>query len=328
MLKDTFGRTVNYLRLSVTDRCDFRCVYCMAEEMTFLPRAELLTLEEMVLISQCFVEMGVSKIRITGGEPLIRRNILSLFEQLGSLQGLEELTLTTNASQLQTLAQPLFDSGVRRINISLDSLKPERFKQLTRTGNLKTVLAGIEAAKKAGLKIKLNSVVLKNRNSDEILDLVNFATQNAYDISFIEEMPLGEINDHKRGEEFISSEQVRRIISREHSLIATNEQKANAGPSRYWTTADTASNIGFISPHSENFCESCNRLRLTATGKLLLCLGHENAVDLKRIAREFPGNKEEIKHAVIQGLNNKPAKHEFTHEEQPQVLRFMNTTGG
>ena len=329
MLTDTFGRTINYLRLSVTDRCDFRCVYCMAEEMEFLPRKALLTIEEMAQVCEVFTELGVKKIRITGGEPLIRRNITTLFQQLGAIDALDELTLTTNGSQLtKDTCHELVNAGVKRINISLDSLKPERFKALTRTGKLSQVLNGIDNAIQSGLKVKLNSVILKHRNSDEIIDLVNFAVNQQCDISFIEEMPLGVIDEHKRQEEFMSSEHIRHLIEEHYALSSQQLTNSTAGPSRYWQIPDQHTRVGFISPHSDNFCSSCNRVRLTATGKLLLCLGNEHAVDLRKVMREYPNDKNRLKNTIIDAMSIKPEKHEFDLADEPQILRFMNMTGG
>jgi len=326
-LVDTFGRNITYLRLSVTDRCDFRCVYCMAEEMTFLPRAQLLTLEEMATIAHCFTELGVRKIRITGGEPLIRRDVIKLFQQLGQLPLLDELTLTTNGSHLRQLAPELRRAGVKRINISLDTLQPARFKELTRTGDLNRVLDGIEAAREAGFdRIKLNSVVMKNRNADEVMDLVNFALEKQLDISFIEEMPLGAISEHDRQEEFCSSAALRQIIGDHYALAATESH--GAGPSRYWKTPGSDSRIGFISPHSENFCGSCNRVRLSAEGKLLLCLGNDDAADLKAVLRQHPGDIDKVKDAIVNAMNYKPERHFFDLDDEPQIVRFMNATGG
>ncbi len=326
-LIDPFQRTVNYLRISVTDRCDFRCVYCMTEKMTFLPRSQLLTLEEMAEIGAAFAELGVKKIRITGGEPLVRRNVLSLFQSLGKIESLEELTLTTNGSHLPQYAQQLRDAGLARINISLDSLKADRFKALTRVGELSQVLAGIEAAKAAGFeRIKLNSVVLKNRNADEVQDLVNFALEKQLDISFIEEMPLGSIVEHDRSVEFCSSQELRDLIGQHHTLepIADN----TGGPSKYWTVPGHQSRIGFISPHSENFCSTCNRVRLTAEGRLLLCLGNEHSVDLKAVVRRHPGNRDKLQQAIVEAIKIKPERHYFSHDEEPQIVRLMNMTGG
>lgn len=328
MLIDNFGRQINYLRISVTDRCDFRCVYCMAEEMTFLPRNQLLNFEELESIAQAFVKLGVNKIRITGGEPLIRKDITTLINRLSSIERLKELTLTTNGSHLKHYAKDLVSAGIKRINISLDSLQAKRFAKITRTGKLQDVLSGIEAALDAGLNIKLNSVILKNRNSDEVLDLVNFAIQKHIDISFIEEMPLGTITSHQRGQEFISSESLREIIQQKHLLIANQNSLTNSGPSRYWQIVNSTSRIGFISPHSENFCTTCNRVRLTATGRLLLCLGNEHSIDLKAVIRQHPGDQERLKQAIKDSLFIKPKKHDFSLTEPVQILRFMNATGG
>jgi cyclic pyranopterin phosphate synthase len=336
MLKDQFGRTINYLRLSVTDRCDFRCVYCMAEEMEFLPREDLLTLEEMTRIAQAFVELGITKIRLTGGEPLIRRNVSQLLRNLGHINQLEELMLTTNGSQLARYTPDLLKAGVKRINVSLDSLQAERFHSLTRTGNIDIVLNGIETALSAGIKIKLNSVILKNRNGDEILDLIDFVLDKQLDISFIEEMPLGHISEHQRKEEFVSSAELREIIEQKHPLtkqnLHINKDNDNAGPSEYWLVNNQGSNntsrIGFISPHSNNFCSSCNRVRLTSTGQLLLCLGNEHSVDLKTVIRQYPNQKEKLKQAIIDAMAIKPERHYFELDEEPSIVRFMNTTGG
>ncbi len=326
-LIDTFGRTVDYLRLSVTDRCDFRCVYCMAEDMTFLPRAQLCTLEELAEIATAFTELGVRKIRITGGEPLVRKNVISLFNALGQINDLTELTLTTNGSHLRQYAQNLAKAGVKRINISLDTLNPERFTQLTRTGKLDVVLDGIKAAQQAGFeRIKLNAVVLKNRNADEAPSLVKFALDNGLDISFIEEMPLGAITEHGRAEEFVSSADLRAQIAASYNLLPTELQ--TSGPSRYWEVPGYGSRIGFISPHSENFCSSCNRVRLSAEGKLLLCLGNEHSGDLKQILRAHPGDRERLKQAIVDAIQIKPERHHFSHTDEPQIVRFMNSTGG
>ncbi|EHJ91685.1 GTP 3',8-cyclase MoaA [Vreelandella boliviensis] len=326
-LVDGFGRTVRYLRISVTDRCDFRCVYCMAEEMTFLPRAKLLTLEEIATLSQAFVELGVEKIRLTGGEPLVRQGVLTLVEKLGKLEGLRELAMTTNGSGLVKHADALRQGGLDRLNISLDSLKPERFKVLTRTGDLGQVIAGIRAARRAGFQsIKLNAVLLKGRNDDEILDLVNFARDEQVDISFIEEMPLGAISEHNRGETFLSTDTVRETIENHHQLLPTTE--TTLGPSRYYRMADSQSRIGFISPHSHNFCGACNRVRVTAEGRLLLCLGNEHSVDLRAVMRRYPGDNQRLKTSIMAAMMKKPARHHFTTDGEVQIVRFMNATGG
>jgi len=248
-LVDRFGRHVTYVRISVTDRCDFRCVYCMAEDMEFVPKARVLTLEELAQVGRAFTELGVTKIRVTGGEPLVRRNALHLFQELGRLPGLGELVLTTNGSQLPRLAAELRAAGVRRVNISLDSLREDRFARITRTGRLQQVLDGIAAARDAGFeRVKLNTVILKNRNHDEILDLVAFAIENALDISFIEEMPLGTIGDHDRAEAYYSSDSIREDIAARHELIPTTE--STGGPSRYFRVKGEDVRVGFISPHS------------------------------------------------------------------------------
>ena len=325
-LVDRYGRAVDYVRISVTDRCDFRCVYCMAEDMEFLPRAQVLTLEELAFIGRAFVELGVRKIRITGGEPLVRRNVIHLFRDLGALP-LRELVLTTNGSQLPHLAQDLKDAGVRRINISLDSLRPDRFRQITRVGDLNQVLAGIDAARRAGFaRIKINSVILRHRNDDEVVDLVRYASERGMDISFIEEMPLGVIGDHDRAEAYYSSDDVRRDIERVYTLTATPE--TTGGPSRYFRINETGTRVGFISPHSHNFCDSCNRVRLTVEGRLLLCLGQEHSVDLKRVVRANPGDIETLKQAIRDSMAIKPKGHDFDLAAKPILLRHMNVTGG
>lgn len=328
MLKDSFGRTVNYLRLSVTDRCDFRCIYCMAEEMQFVPREQLLSIEEITQISHAFIELGVRKIRLTGGEPLIRKNISQLIENLGNIDNLDELTLTTNASQLPKYSQNLVNARVKRINVSLDSLKTQRFKSLTRTGDLNLVLKGIDSAINAGIKVKLNSVILRHRNLDEVTELVNFAMDKNCDISFIEEMPLGHIDEHQRQEEFVSSAELRDIISRHYALTEQVHTDITSGPSRYWKIENSKNKIGFISPHSDNFCHSCNRVRLTATGKLLLCLGNENSVDLLTVIRQHPNDRKRLKQTILDAMQIKPERHYFDLNEAPQIVRFMNTTGG
>ncbi|CAH1044396.1 GTP 3',8-cyclase MoaA [Halomonas sp. TD01] len=327
VLVDGFGRKVRYLRISVTDRCDFRCVYCMAEEMTFLPRTQLLTLEEIATLSQAFVELGVEKIRLTGGEPLVRQGVLTLVQKLGELEGLRELAMTTNGSGLVKHADALRQGGLHRLNISLDSLKPERFKALTRTGDLNQVIAGIRAARRAGFQsIKLNAVLLKGRNDDEIIDLVNFARDEQVDISFIEEMPLGAISEHNRGETFLSTDAVRETIENHYQLLPTTE--STLGPSRYYRMANSQSRIGFISPHSHNFCAACNRVRVTAEGRLLLCLGNEHSVDLRAVMRRYPGDIQRLKASIVAAMNKKPERHYFTTDGEVQVLRFMNATGG
>lgn len=326
-LIDRFGRQVTYVRLSVTDRCDFRCQYCMSEKMQFLPRQKLLTLEELATLGKTLSTLGVNKIRITGGEPLVRKNIIWLFEQLGQLDPIKDLTLTTNGSQLHNYAKDLKSAGVTRINISLDSLKANRFKDITRTGSLNQVLNGIDSAIDAGFKkIKINSVIMKNHNHDEILDLVAFAIERNIDISFIEEMPLGVINSHGRDETYFSSDKVRQTIETLYSLNTSD--KHTAGPSRYFEINNSNTAVGFISPHSHNFCDSCNRVRITAEGRLLLCLGQEHSVDLRDILRRNPGDVNKLRHSLIDAMKIKPKSHEFNVNVEPVILRYMNMTGG
>jgi GTP 3',8-cyclase len=329
VLIDRFGRRVDYVRLSVTDRCDFRCVYCMAEDMTFAPKQHVLSLEEIHEVARAFVELGVEKVRLTGGEPLIRNNILSLVSSLGQLPGLHQLVLTTNGSQLQRLAAALSQLGVTRINISLDSLQPRRFRQLTRHGNLDQVIAGIDAAIAARFdRIRLNAVILKGRNQDEVLELVEFALQRGVDIAFIEEMPLGMIDEHNRALSFCSSEELRGIISRKYALEPLGNSGDNAGPARYFQTGVGPTRIGFISPHSHNFCHLCNRVRVTAEGRLLLCLGNEHSVDLRRVLRAPDYTLDTLKQTIISAMSLKPERHHFDLDAAPDIVRFMNATGG
>lgn len=326
-LIDKFHRQITYVRLSVTDRCDFRCVYCMNEKMKFLPRAQLLTLEELAWLGRAFVELGVTKIRLTGGEPLVRKNILRLIQELNQLNGLTELVLTTNGSQLAKMALSLKEAGIQRINISLDSLKPARFAKISRIGKLQTVLQGIQASVQAGFaRIKLNAVILKNRNHDEVIDLVQFAIDSGIDISFIEEMPVGTIGDHDRAEAFYSSQQIRQDLEPFFTLIPTTE--TTTGPSKYYQIANTKTHVGFISPHSHNFCDNCNRVRVTTEGRLLLCLGQENSVDLRRVIRAHPGDLERLKQTIVKAIEIKPKGHQFEWNKEPQILRYMNSTGG
>lgn len=326
-LQDRFGRQVNYLRLSVTDRCDFRCVYCMAEDMRFLPKQQILGLEQLYDISSAFVQLGVKKIRLTGGEPLVRNNVLWLVERLGQLDGLEQLVMTSNGAQLDKYAAPLHRAGLTGINISLDSLRAERFRALTRTGDLSKVLRGIDAAQQAGFeRIKLNAVIMTGRNDDEILDLVGFVRDRQLDISFIEEMPLGQISEHDRAVTFCSSDRIRERIHQRYPLTASAE--TSGGPSRYYRMADSDSRIGFISPHSHNFCHLCNRVRLTVEGRLLLCLGNEHSVDLKSLVDRYPGDLERLQRAIVAAMDLKPERHHFSLDDEPQIVRFMNTTGG
>jgi cyclic pyranopterin phosphate synthase len=327
-LIDRFARRVDYVRLSVTDRCDFRCVYCMAEEMQFIPKQEILSLEEIYQLAVAFTELGVGKIRLTGGEPLIRNNILSLIDKIGQLENLGELVITTNGSQLQRTAKQLRESGVRRLNISLDSLNPRKFRHLTRHGNLDQVIAGVDAAIEAGFDgIKLNAVILKGRNEDEVVDLVNFVRQRQIDIAFIEEMPLGLV-DHDRELSFCSSDDLREAISKTYALTPLGDPQGSAGPARYYSMADSPSRIGFISPHSNNFCHLCNRVRVTVEGRLLLCLGNEHSVDLRAILRSPDYTMERLKWAIVESMDVKPERHHFNNSGEPEIVRFMNMTGG
>jgi cyclic pyranopterin phosphate synthase len=328
VLQDGFSRTVDYLRMSVTDRCDFRCVYCMAEEMTFLPRAKILTLEELHQVAESFVALGTRKIRLTGGEPLVRKGIVELCAKIAALPGLNELCMTTNGSQLAKLAAPLREAGLTRLNISLDSLDPVLFRELTRTGDLAQVIAGIDAATAAGFThTKLNCVVMQGRNDHEVGDLVQFAIDRGLDISFIEEMPLGQISEHSRAESFFSSEQIRERLAERFSLVPSTD--STSGPSRYWRIAGApGSRIGFISPHSHNFCATCNRVRLTVEGRLLLCLGNEHSVDLKAVLRAHPGQPQRLEKAIVEAMKIKPWRHDFQLNDEVQVVRFMNMTGG
>lgn len=325
-LIDKFGRTVDYVRISVTDRCDFRCVYCMAEDMTFVPRQQVLSLEEIATIAEAFSQLGVKRIRLTGGEPLVRKNILSLIERVGNIEALDELTITTNGSHLEKYAQALKTHGVKRINVSLDSLQADKFKQLTRTGNLTQVINGIDAAINAGFKkIKINAVILKGRNEDEIFDLVAFACDKEIDIAFIEEMPLGLIDEHSRALSFYSSDEIKKQLESQFTLIDSPQQ--TGGPSKYFQIQGHNSKVGFISPHSHNFCHQCNRVRVTAEGRLLLCLGNEHSIDLRAILRNG-GSMSELKQAIINAMDLKPERHHFELDDSPQIVRFMNMTGG
>lgn len=326
-LIDKFGRHVDYIRLSVTDRCDFRCVYCMTEEMTFLPRSQILSLEEIYQIAQAFTELGVKKIRLTGGEPLVRSDVMSLVKKLGALPGLEELLLTTNGAQLEKYSLALKEAGMNRINISIDSLDPERFKRISRVGKLERVLSGIEAARKVGFdRIRLNTVIMRGYNEDEVIPLTRYALDRDIDIAFIEEMPLGEASDHSREETTCSNDWVRKQVEQEFQVV--NSETKTAGPSRYVQVVGKKSRIGFISPVSHNFCEDCNRVRVTVEGRLLLCLGNEHAVDLREILRDNSLTQDDLKEAIIKSMDLKPERHYFYDNEHTQPVRLMNMTGG
>jgi len=326
-LIDKFGRRVDYIRLSVTDRCDFRCVYCMTEDMTFLPRAQILSLEEIYQVGQAFTELGVKKIRLTGGEPMVRSDVMSLIKRLGALPGLEELLLTTNGAQLEKYSLPLKKAGLNRINISIDSLDAERFKRISRVGKLERVLKGIETAREVGFdRIRLNSVIMRGYNEDEVIPLTKYALDRDIDIAFIEEMPLGEASDHSREDTTCSNNWVRGQIEQEYQLLDSAEK--TAGPSRYVKVLGKKSRIGFISPVSHNFCEDCNRVRVTVEGRLLLCLGNEHSIDLREILRSSSSTLEDLKEAIIQSMDLKPERHYFYDKEHAQPVRLMNMTGG
>ena len=326
-LIDPQGRRIDYLRLSVTDRCDFRCTYCMAEEMQFLPRREVLSLEELARIGRIFVGLCVKKIRITGGEPLVRRDIHTLFDALGRLDGLKELAITTNGSQLSRFAPELKRLGVTSLNISLDTLDQNRFRQLTRTGELSRVLEGIDTAVETGFeRIRLNAVILSGQNETDIIPLTTYAIDRGVDIAFIEEMPLGQVNAAGKALEFVSNNLIFKHLQQEFELIPLTPQ-AHSGPARYWQVAGRTSRVGLISPHSHNFCADCNRLRVTAEGRLLLCLGNEDSISLRELLRAGVRD-EDVETAIKQALLNKPQQHVFDKPHEPQILRFMNASGG
>ena len=326
-LIDQFHRKINYLRLSITDRCDFRCVYCMSDDMQFLPRDEVLSLEESLRLVKIFTSLGVTKLRVTGGEPLVRKNITWLFEGLSQIEDLKEIVLTTNGSQLAHHAHMLKMSRVKRINISLDSLDPILFKKITRTGDLDKVMLGIDEAIKEGFSnLKLNTVLMKDVNDHEAIDLVNFAINKKMDISFIEEMPLGDIG-HKRKDTFISNDEVLKKLQAHFNLIPTTF--TSGGPARYWQIANQSTKIGFISPHSHNFCDTCNRVRVSSKGELFLCLGQEEKIELMPLLRQHPDDDWPIQKAILESMRIKPESHDFNLEtNKPSVIRFMSHTGG
>jgi len=326
-LSDMQGRRITYLRLSITDRCDFRCTYCMAEEMQFLPHDQVLSLEEALRLARIFVGLGVTKIRITGGEPLVRRNAVWLLGEIARLEGLKELVLTTNGSQLERHAAALARAGVSRLNISLDSLRPERFRAITRNGRLEQVLAGIEAARAAGFqRIRLNTVMQRGINDDELENLLDYAVEREIDLALIEEMPLGETG-RNLSRSFLSCDEARARLARHTELIPTLEQ--TGGPARYWRIAGSRSRVGFIAPHTHNFCASCNRVRVSAQGEVFPCLGNEGAIPLRPLLRTSPHSDTPIVAAIRHGLHGRPSGHEFNlQREEAQVLRFMSHTGG
>ena len=327
---DPFGRAISYLRVSVTDRCDFRCTYCMAEDMTFLPKKDLLSLEELDRLCTVFIEKGVRKLRLTGGEPLVRRNIMELVRQISrhlKSGALEELTLTTNGSQLARVAGELADAGVRRINVSIDTLDPEKFRTITRWGDLSKVMTGIDAAQEAGLKVKLNAVALKGFNDAELPHLMTWAHRRDMDLTVIETMPMGEI-DADRTDQYLPLSKLRADLSRQFTL--TDIPYKTGGPARYVEVAETGGRLGFITPMTHNFCESCNRVRLTCTGTLYMCLGQEDAADLRAPLRASEGN-DLVSRAIDEAIGRKPKGHDFVIDRRtsrPAVSRHMSVTGG
>jgi len=326
-LVDTFDRRIRYLRLSVTDRCDFRCQYCMTEEMRFLPRKSVLSADEIIRLASLFVDLGVEKIRLTGGEPLIRPDIVDIAKGLSAIDGLQELVMTTNGSQLSTLAKPLFDAGVSRVNVSLDTLCSEQFSELSRTGDLKQVLEGLDAAVAAGFKrIRLNTVLLTGQNDSQIEPLIDFALDKGIDIAFIEEMPMGHITQTDRELSLVPSAQVLQTIRRRFELVPILGS-ATDGPARRYSVEGTSTEVGVISPITDNFCDACNRLRVTPDGRLILCLGHENSLDLRQMLRSNMDSSS-LKRAIVAALAYKPERHVFDQPDEPQVVRLMNATGG
>ncbi|MBX9711343.1 MAG: GTP 3',8-cyclase MoaA [Xanthobacteraceae bacterium] len=329
-MTDPFGRSISYLRVSVTDRCDLRCFYCMSEDMTFLPKADLLTLEELDRLCSAFIAKGVRKLRLTGGEPLVRRNVISLFRSLSRhLQSgaLDELTLTTNGSQLANFAGQLADCGVKRINVSLDTLDPDKFRSITRWGDLPKVLAGIEAARDAGMKVKINAVALKNINEDEIPSLMEWAHGKGMDLTLIEVMPMGDVSGG-RIDQYVPLSMLRARLAAKYTL--TDIDETTGGPARYVRVSETGGKLGLITPMTHNFCESCNRVRITCTGTLHTCLGHEDAADLRKPLRASAGN-ELLAAAIDRAIGLKPKGHDFIidrRHNRPSVNRHMSVTGG
>ena len=328
---DPFGRTISYLRVSVTDRCDFRCIYCMAEEMTFLPKAEVLTLEELDRLCSAFVGLGVKKLRLTGGEPLVRKNVMELFRALSrhlKSGALEELTVTTNGSQLGKYADELARLGVKRVNVSIDTLDPKKFTEITRWGKLATVLDGLRAAKEAGIRVKVNTVALKGVNDEEAETLVEWCGREGHDITFIEVMPMGDIGGENRLDQYMPISLLRAQLGKRWTLEETTER--TGGPARYVRVKDTGQRIGFITPLTHNFCESCNRVRVTCTGMLYMCLGQEDSADLRAPLRASESDAPLIA-AIEEAITRKPKGHDFIIDRRhqgPAVPRHMSVTGG
>ncbi|MGH1354478.1 MAG: GTP 3',8-cyclase MoaA [Thalassovita sp.] len=331
-LIDPFQRAISYLRVSVTDRCDFRCQYCMAENMTFLPKKELLTLEELDRVSSTFIRMGVEKLRITGGEPLVRRGIMTFFNGMArhlDSGALKELTLTTNGSQLARFADDLYAAGVRRVNISLDTLDEAKFADITRWGRLPQVLNGIDAAQRAGMRVKINAVALKGFNEDELFQMVAWCHERDMDLTFIEVMPMGDIGNENRLDQYWPLKDLRATLGEQFSLIDLAER--SGGPARYVRLEETGQKIGFITPLTHNFCESCNRVRLTCTGELYMCLGQEDMADLRPSLRDHTDTDQPLEEAIRAAIGLKPKGHDFDYSRQEvagQMSRHMSHTGG
>ncbi len=331
-LIDPFARAITYLRVSVTDRCDFRCVYCMSENMTFLPKKDLLTLEELDRMCSTFIRLGVQKLRITGGEPLVRRDILTFFQSMTrhlDSGALKELTLTTNGSQLERFAGDLAAAGVRRINVSLDTLNEDKFAAITRWGRLPQVLKGIDAAQKAGLRIKINAVALKDFNEDELPRITEWCAKRDMDLTWIEVMPMGDIGNEQRLGQYWSLKDVRATYAQDYTI--TDLAERSGGPARYVRLEETGQKIGFITPLSHNFCESCNRVRLTCTGELYMCLGQEDMADLRAPLRDHPDTEAPLETAIRAAIDRKPKGHDFDYSRQQldgQMSRHMSHTGG
>ena len=329
-LIDPYGRPIEYLRVSVTDRCDFRCVYCMAENMTFLPKADLLTLEELEVVCRRFMAVGTRKIRLTGGEPLVRRNIMHLIENLGAEVGrgnLDEITVTTNGSQLHKMADDLYRAGMRRVNVSIDTLDADKFKHITRWGDLNKVLNGIDAARSAGLEIKLNAVALKDFNDEELGDMVAWCGEMGVDMTIIEVMPMGDIGSENRVDQYLPVSLVRANLAKRFTL--TDLDYRSGGPARYVEVKETGRKLGFITPLSHNFCESCNRVRLTCTGMLYMCLGQDDSADLSAALRQH--GVDGLDAAIVEAIGRKPKGHDFIIDRRhsaPAVSRHMSVTGG
>ena len=330
-MRDPYGRTISYLRVSVTDRCDFRCVYCMAEDMTFLPKSEILSPEELDRVCSAFVSLGVRKLRLTGGEPLVRRDIMTLFKSLGrhlKSGALDELTVTTNGSQLARHAEALREAGVKRVNVSLDTLDPGKFAAITRWGKLEKVLAGIEAAKQAGLAVKINTVALKGVNEEECDRLIAWCGAEGFDLTFIEVMPMGEIGGEVRLDQYLPLSLLRSRLAKQWTLDEIDYR--TGGPARYMRVRETGGRLGFITPLTHNFCESCNRVRLTCTGTLYMCLGQEDAADLRAPLRQSESDEALIA-AIHEAIARKPKGHDFVIDRRhtrPAVARHMSVTGG